>query len=137
MSGVLIDSSVLIDLTQPGRSTFSWSLAAVREAMLDGGACINPLIYAEVAPGFATPGRLDAAMPPDGIRREPLPYAAAFPAMQAYRTYRERGGVKLTCLPDFFIGAHAQVAGHALLTRDAKRFRTYFPSVRLITPDEG
>ncbi|BAM04527.1 hypothetical protein [Phycisphaera mikurensis] len=93
------------------------------------------MIYAELAPGSSDPAALDDFLLPLAIRREPLPYAAAFPASRAFLAYRRGGGRRATCLPDFFIGAHAEAAGHALLTRDAKRFRTYFPEVRLITPE--
>lgn len=133
--GVLIDANVLIELSQTDPGPSGWAVDGVAAAVGSGGACINPLIYAELAPGFPDRESLDRFLPVRDIRREPLPYEAAFPATRAYRAYRNRGGVRTSCLPDFYIGAHAEVAGHAVMTRDVQRFRTYFPGVELLTPD--
>ena len=133
--GVLIDSNVWIDVTQPNNEHHAWSRARVRAAMLAGTARINPLIYAEVSAGFADEQTLDRFLQRAAVVREVLPYAAAFPAMRAFRENRKRGGKRTSPLPDSYIGAHAEAAGHTLLTRDAARFRTYFPEVELVTPD--
>ena len=93
---------------------------------------INPVIYAELAAPFSSPEQLDALT--TDFRREPLPWRAGFLAGKAFVAYRRRGGTRRSPLPDFFIGAHAAVEGFALLTRDARRYRTYFPSVQLICP---
>lgn len=77
---------------------------------------------------------MDEALPPHDFVREPLPYAAGFLAGKAFLSYRRRGGARTTPLPDFYIGSHAAVAGYRLLTRDARRYRTYFPRVELICP---
>ena len=132
--GVLIDSNVLIDLTDPEAPHHAWSSAQVAAATEERVAKINPLIYAELSGGFADERALIRLFPERILEREPLPYDAAFPAMRAFQKHRRLGGKRTSPLPDFYIGAHAEVAGHALLTRDARRFRTYFPSVRLITP---
>ncbi len=95
---------------------------------------INALVYAEVSVGFATIEELEAAIPRDLYRREDLPYEAAFLAGKVFLRYRQGGGAKRSPLPDFYIGAHAAVAGYRLLTRDATRYRTYFPSLELISP---
>jgi len=95
---------------------------------------INPLIYAEVSVGFTRIEELEAALPLDLYRRDPLPFEAAFLAGKAFLTYRRLGGIRSSPLPDFYIGAHAAVAGLRLLTRDPARFRTYFPSVHLLSP---
>jgi hypothetical protein len=80
---------------------------------------------------------LDAAIPPHLFVREPVPYRAAFLAAKAFVRYRRRGGLRSSPLPDFFIGAHAAIAGYRLLTRDTARFRNYFPSLVLIAPDNN
>lgn len=95
----------------------------------------NALIHAEVSIGFATIEALEEALPPDLHRREHLPDEAAFLAGKAFMRYREAGGVRRSPLPDFYIGAHAAVAGYRVLTRDQTRYRTYYPTVELIAPD--
>lgn len=95
---------------------------------------INPLVYAEVSVGFPTIEALDEALPASLYRREDLPYEAAFLAGKCFARYRHSGGSRGSPLPDFYIGAHAAVAGYRLLTRDATRYRTYFPNLELIAP---
>jgi predicted nucleic acid-binding protein len=95
---------------------------------------INALVYAEVSIGFPTIEGLEAALPTDLFRREHLPYEAAFLAGKCFLEYRRGGGTKRSPLPDFYIGAHAAVAGYRLLTRDAARYRTYFPRLEVIAP---
>ena len=96
---------------------------------------INPIIYAEVSVRYSRIEELDAVLPKEMFDREALPYEAAFLAGKSFLTYRQRGGTKRSPLPDFFIGAHAAVAGYRLLTRDATRYRTYFPKLPLIAPE--
>lgn len=93
-----------------------------------------PIIYAEVSIRFETVEELQEVLPPDAFRRESLPYEAGFLAGKAFLAYRRRGGRRSSPLPDFYIGAHAAVAGYRLLTRDATRYRTCFPSLDLIAP---
>lgn len=95
---------------------------------------INPIIYAEVAAGFERIEDLDEALPAHYYRRFPLPFEAAFFAGQCFVSYRRRGGDRRSPLPDFYIGAHAALAGLTLLTRDARRYRRYFPKLRVIAP---
>jgi predicted nucleic acid-binding protein len=95
---------------------------------------VNPIIYAEVSVGFDRIEDLEDALPAEIFRREPLPFAAGFLAGKAYRDYRRRGGARTSPLPDFFIGAHAAIGALDLLTRDAGRYRSYFPTVRVISP---
>jgi predicted nucleic acid-binding protein len=103
----------------------------------DGGMLvINPIIYAEVSIGFAHIEELDDVLSADVFRRDALPWEAAFLAGKCFLTYRRRGGSRRSPLPDFFIGAHAAVTGLPLLTRDARRYRTYFPRVKLLAPAE-
>ncbi len=96
---------------------------------------INPVIFAEVSIRFSRIEDLDAALPKTMFDREAIPYEAAFMAGKSYLAYRRRGGTKRSPLPDFFIGAHAAVAGYQLMTRDVARYRTYFPKLPLIVPN--
>lgn len=131
---VLVDSNVLLDIATEDPVWFEWSSGALALAADEAPLAINPLIYAEVSIGFGRIEDLETAIPARMFRREALPYEAAFLAGKAFLRYRRRGGTKETPLPDFYIGAHAAVAGFRLLTRDGARYRTYFPSVDLITP---
>lgn len=130
---VLIDSNVVIDLA----TNSEWAdWAAERlEDLSNEPFAINQIVYAEALFSYRSAEDLDELFSALGIERLNLPWAAAFPASRAFRTYRERGGSRTSPLPDFYIGAHAQVAGLTLLTRDARRFRTYFPSLNLVAPD--
>src|SRR5271170_1155676 len=106
---------------------FSWSAKAVERAGDRNRLVINAIIYAEVSVRFTRIEELEATLPTDIFEREEIPYQAAFLAGKSFLVYRQRGGAKRSTLPDFFIGAHAAVAGYRLLTRDAARYRTYFP----------
>jgi len=132
--GTLVDSSVLLDVSTQDPVWFDWSSSALAEAVRSGPVLVNPIIYAEVSVGYERIEDLDDALPAEIFRREPLPYAAGFLAGKAYRDYRRRGGVRSSPLPDFFIGAHAAISDLSLLTRDAGRYRTYFPTVRVLSP---
>jgi predicted nucleic acid-binding protein len=130
---VLVDSNVLIDLIDPALSWHDWSAGQTAAILNAGGTLvINPIIYAEVSIPFLDSETTEKLLAP--FDREDLPFEAAFLAGKAFQAYRRRGGVRTSPLPDFFIGAHALVAGHRLLTRDATRYRTYFPKLELIAP---
>ena len=131
---VLADSNVLLDVATDDPVWGAWSSDALEAAAEIEIVAINPIIYAEVSIGFAAVEELDRVLPPDAFRRERLPYEAGFLAGKAFLAYRRRGGRRSTPLPDFYIGAHAAVAGYRLLTRDASRYRTYFPGLDLIAP---
>ncbi len=135
MSAVLIDSNVLLDLMTEDSRWFSWSANATATAAESARLVINPIIYAEVSIRYTKIEDLNAAIPKDIIDREAIPYEAAYLAGKAFTAYRQRGGTKRSTLPDFFVGAHASIAGYRLLTRDAARYRTYFPGLPLIAPD--
>ncbi|PJN21846.1 DNA-binding protein [Kitasatospora sp. CB02891] len=111
-----------------------WSESELARVQDEGPVVINPIVYAEVSAAFSAIEELDEALPAEAFGREPLPYEAGFLAGKAFLQYRRRGGQKTAPLPDFYIGAHAAVRGHRLLTRDATRYRTYFPTVSLICP---
>jgi predicted nucleic acid-binding protein len=135
MAGVLIDSNVLLDLMTEDEVWSSWSMAAIERAADRHRLIINPIIYAEVSMRYSRVEDLDEALPRSFLDREPIPYEGAFLAAKAYQSYRRRGGQRRSTLPDFFIGAHAAIAGYQLLTRDVSRYRTYFPKLPLITPE--
>jgi predicted nucleic acid-binding protein len=134
MTDILVDSNVILDILTEDPQWFDWSAQRLRECANQGELIINPIIYAEISSGFSQPEDLDTAIPPNFFRRDSLPYNAAFLAGQSFLEYRRRGGERRSPLPDFYIGAHAAVMEIPLLTRDANRYRTYFPSVQLITP---
>ena len=134
MTEILVDSNVILDVLTEGPQWFEWSAQMLAEYADQGELVINPIIYAEISIGFNQLEEVEAALPEDFFRRDPLPYSAAFLAGQSFLEYRRRGGERPSPLPDFYIGAHAAVAEIPLLTRDVNRYRTYFPSVPLITP---
>jgi len=134
MRPVLIDTSVLVDVTTSDPRWGAWSSRAIRYVLDHAIAVINPVIYAELAAGVQAIEVLDAAVPSSMYRREAIPYTAAFLAGRVHREYLGRGGSRRTPLPDFFIGAHASVAGYQLLTRDPSRVRHAFPRLELIAP---
>ena len=134
MSGVLVDSNVILDVLTDDGEWLDWSAAMLEECSQQGPLVINPIIYAEVAAGFTAIEDLDDAVPPSWLRRDPLPWESAFLAGHSFSRYRRRGGARRSPLPDFYVGAHASVAGLTLLTRDARRYRTYFPKLKLIAP---
>ena len=131
----LIDSNVLLDICEEDPLWLPWSQAALMWAFDQGGAAINPLILSEVSVGFAKIEELDAALPEDMFERHPLPWEAAFLAGKAFLKYRQATGLKRSPLPDFYIGAHAAIAGFTLVTRDPRRYRQHFPRLELVSPD--
>src|ERR1700722_10155779 len=131
---VLIDSNVLLDVMTEDANWLAWSADAIERAADRHRLVINPVVYAEVSIRYSRIEELDAALPKTLLDREAIPYVAAFLAGKSFLAYRRRGGTKQSPLPDFFIGAHAAVAGYLLLTRDAARYRAYFPKLSLIVP---
>ena len=132
---VLVDSSVILDVATDDPRWGRWSTEALAKAADQTILVVNAIIFAEVSVGFALIEELEAALPAASYRRDPLPYEAAFLAGKAFLAYRRRGGVRTSPLADFYIGAHAAIADFDLLTRDPRRFRAHFPSVRLIAPE--
>jgi predicted nucleic acid-binding protein len=131
----LVDSNVLIDVVEGTLEWSEWSGAALEAVGAAGPVVINQVIYAEVSVRYADTDELDRDLPIDLFQREQLPWPAAFLAGKAFTEYRRRGGPRRSPLPDFFIGAHAAVAGLRLLTRDPSRYRSYFPTVELVAPE--
>lgn len=134
MSPVLVDSDVILDVATGDPRWSAWSGGALATAAGASVLVINPLVYAEVSIGFARVEEVEDALPHHLFRRDRLPWEAAFLAGKRFLDYRRRGGTRTSPLPDFYIGAHAVVAGFALLTRDATRYRTHFPRLRVIAP---
>jgi predicted nucleic acid-binding protein len=132
--GVLVDSNVLLDIIEEDTTWFEWSSRNLQQIADRSILIINPVIYSEVSVGFQQIEELEAALPSDMFERRPIPWEAAFLAGKCFVRYRRLGGVRRSPLPDFFIGAHAAVAGLTLITRDATRYRTYFPTISLIAP---
>jgi predicted nucleic acid-binding protein len=132
---VLVDTNVILDISTNDERWYAWSANALEEAADGSTLVINSIIYAEVSVAYKKIEDLELALPSGTFRRDALPYEAAFLAGKAFLRYKQRGGrSKLRPLPDFYIGAHAAVAGFRLLTRDATRYRTYFPGVHVIAP---
>lgn len=134
MTGVLVDSDVLIDVLGQDPTWEAWSADALRRASDEAVLVINPIVYGEISLGYEAVEALDAALTVHQLRREAVPWPAVFLAGRAFRAYRARGGTQSGLLPDFYIGAHAAVAGYRLLTRDPSRYRTSFPRLELISP---
>lgn len=130
----LVDSCVLIDVLADDPKWVDWSLAQLERCGAQGPLVINPIILAEISPRFECADDLEAALSGLPLRREALPWDAAFLAGQAFKAYRQLQGTKTSPMPDFYIGAHALVGNLQLLTRDGARYRSYFPRLTLIAP---
>lgn len=133
-NGVLVDSNVLLDLLEEDKTWYDWSAGQLQQVANRSALIINPVIYAEISVGFVRIEELEAVLLPDMFERRPIPWEAAFLAGKCFAKYLKLGGIRRSPLPDFFIGAHAAVEGLTLLTRDAGRYRTYFPKLALISP---
>ncbi|MGH9589261.1 MAG: type II toxin-antitoxin system VapC family toxin [Terracidiphilus sp.] len=131
---ILVDSSVLLDVFDKDPVWLDWSLTHLRHSAIRDELAINPIVYAEISPRFPTPAELDELLDEMEIRVLAIPRTAAFLAGKAFVYYRLQGGSRANVLPDFFIGAHALVLGCSLLTRDTRRYATYFPRLPLIAP---
>ena len=131
---VLVDANVILDVVTEDAEWFDWSSAMLAELGESSVLVINPVIYGEVSISFERIEDLDEALPHTYYRREAIPFDAAFLAGKCFTRYRKQGGARRSPLPDFLIGAHAAVRGYTLLTRDARRYRTYFPALRIVAP---
>jgi predicted nucleic acid-binding protein len=131
----LVDSNVLIDILSRDPTWSEWSFRMLSRASANGPLLINETIYAEISVRIETQVELDAIIDDLNVTMLRIPKAALFMAGKAFRKYREAGGIRTGVLPDFFIGAHAQVTGLPILTRDARRYCAYFPKVEVIAPD--
>lgn len=134
MKRYLIDTNVVLDILSRDPAWFDWSATTLERCAAEGQIAINPIIYAELAVGFSRIEDLEAALPAPDWARLALPWAAGFLAGRCFGEYLRRGGNRTRPLPDFYIGAHAAVEELTVVTRDAKRFRTYFPGIDVIAP---
>lgn len=133
----LVDTNVLIDVLTHDPAWLDWSVERMARQAAQGPLLINEVIYTELSVGFETEAAVADALDELAVDFVQTPTPALFLAGKAFRQYRRAGGVRTGVLPNFFIGAHAQIAGLPILTRDARRYRAYFPEVELIAPDVG
>jgi predicted nucleic acid-binding protein len=131
----LVDTNVISDILTPGSEWQEWSIERIDECRRKGVLLSNEIVFAELSARLSSEAAVQTVFARLGIAFERVPTAGLFAAGQAYRKYRAAGGARSNVLPDFFIGAHAQTTGMAILTRDARPYRTYFPDVELITPE--
>lgn len=132
---LLVDTNVLVDVLEDDAEWADWSISQLRAQAKIHRLAINPIIYAELSLTFSTVEALDKTIEGLGLALIELPRSALFLAGKAFVRYRRQGGTKSNVLGDFFIGAHAAVSGHPVLTRDIRRYTAYFPSVMLIAPE--
>ena len=137
MNATLVDSNILLDVLTEDPAWFAWSSTALERQAETSVLVIDPIIYGEVSIRFERIENLEEALPVSMFRRDSLPWEAAFLAGKCFASYRRRGGVKRSPLPDFYIGAHAAVAGMTLMTRDRGRYHTYFPSLEILAPTDS
>ena len=130
----LVDSNVVLDLVTADAVWSAWSLEKLEEAALRGRLFINDVIYAELSVRYDRIEDLDSMIDQATLTIAPIPRSALFLAGKAFVQYRRSGGQRTGVLPDFFVGAHAAAQGWRLLTRDAPRFRTYFPTLDIVAP---
>ena len=134
---LLVDTNVILDVVEDDARWRNWSQQQLEAAARRYTLLINPVVYAELSIAYLMIEELEAMLVRGGFRVEPVPREALFLAGKAFLQYRRKSGAKTGVLPDFFIGAHAAVAGIPLLTRDTRRYRTYFPKLALISPDHS
>jgi predicted nucleic acid-binding protein len=134
MKGLLVDSNVILDVFLDDPNWADWSESALAEYSVDTGLYINSIVYTEVSIGFEKIEELESALNKSGFQMLEIPKEALFLAGKAFQKYRRSRRIKRSPLPDFYIGAQAAVLDMDLITRDVSRYRTYFPSVRLISP---
>lgn len=131
---ILVDTNVLLDVLEDDPQWADWSQTQLETASLTDALLINPVIYSELSMAFQRIEELESALTEGSLTLEEIPREALFLAGKAFLKYRRRQGTKTGVLPDFYIGAHAAVAGYPILTRDSSRYRSYFPTIRLIAP---
>jgi predicted nucleic acid-binding protein len=132
---LLVDTIVILDVVEDDPDWAAWSQTQLDAAVMEYTLLINSVIYAELSIAYLRIEELEAMLSAGEFRMEPIPREALFLAGKVFRQYRNRGGTKTGVLPDFFIGAHAAVAGIPLLTRDPPRYRSYFPTLEIIHPE--
>ena len=134
---ILVDTNVILDVVEDDARWADWSQRQLDAASQRYTLLINPVIYAELSIAYRRIEELESFLKRGGFRVEPIPREALFLAGKAFLQYRRKSGTKTGVLPDFFIGAHAAVAGIPLLTRDTRHYRSYFPKLMLLTPEQS
>jgi predicted nucleic acid-binding protein len=129
------DSNVILDLLLDNKNWGAWSDRQFARCRSEGELVMTPVVFSEISPEFRTFDQAHSMIDSLGFAREDIPYSAAYLAGQTHAAYRKRGGERARTLPDFLVGAHAAVQGYRILTRDASRYRGYFPNVEVIAPD--
>ena len=135
MGATIIDSNIIIDILDPDSQWASWAKQKISESLLRGRLVFNVVIAAEVAHAFLQADQYNSVFVSAIWKFEDIPFDAALAAGWAHRDYRARGGKREQTLPDFLIGAHASISKHTVLTRNPKRYRSYFPDINIIAPD--
>lgn len=130
----MVDSCVILDVITKDPHWFEWSSSTVSHALEEEKLVVNPVVYAEVSVRYLDIREVEAALPATLFEFQPITREAAFLAGKCFARYRKRGGTRTSPLPDFFIGAHAALSGYALITRDPRRFREYFPKLEIVCP---
>lgn len=131
---ILVDTNVVADIVGRDPTWRMWSVDALDRSRRSGPVKFNDIVFAEMSARLSSEAEVSSVFSELGIEFERIPIGALFLSGQIYRQYRMAGGPRLNVLPDFFIGAHAQTTRQRVLTRDVRRYRTYFPDVELITP---
>lgn len=134
MNGVLVDSNIIIDVFTEDEAWFEWSSSMLTKYSDKTTLFINKIIYSEISLSFKKIEDLEQALPSELLQRDTIPWEAAFLAGKVFQKYKKNGGARLLPLPDFFIGAHASINNYAMLTRDDKIYKTYFPRLDVISP---
>jgi len=132
---MLVDTNVLIDVLNNEPQWADWSIHQLRVQSKIHVLSINPIIYAELSCTFKKVEDLDEVLQVMELKFNQIPKPALFLAGKAFQRYRRQGGGKNSILADFFIGAHAAVSRLPVLTRDTQRYQTYFPTVKLVSPN--
>jgi predicted nucleic acid-binding protein len=135
MTSTLVDTNIIIDLLGPVSQSRNWSAKALKKCLSEGALILSPVVWSELAASPLTEFQLVHALAWLEMKRESFGHETAFSAGKAHRKYRMAGGLRERTLPDFLIGAQAETKGHRLLTRDGARYRSYFPSINIITPE--
>ncbi len=134
MNGVMIDSCILLDLFTDDSNWADWSETTLEQYSQTNTLYINSIVYAEVSIGFNKIEEVESSISQLSIKVLEIPREALFLAEKAFLNYRRNKSTKLSPLSDFFIGAHVSISGFALITRDTKNYKTYFPQAQLIQP---
>lgn len=134
---MLVDTNVLLDLVLDDPKWADWSQGQLETASLTHRLAINPVIYSELSMAFTRIEELEAVLADASLNYETIPREALFLAGKVFLDYRRRQGARTSVLPDFYIGAHAAVCQWPVLTRDSRRYRSYFPSVQLVSPTQA